>query len=212
MPSLYAKSISCTHPSICEHLKNFIKKNQLNFEVQLLTTQTELEKATLLLYSPHDLKAEDWQVIKNREQAQLESHQLYLSSKHTKFYKVSGSTPIEIISHYWLYPNLQCDMEKQFSNILKLDYPADCLNYEIELTKLYHQLKKQQIEKITLPKNEMKLIFTAKLFKIDINDSNAIVFKDKNNHIKKTISLSSIQFLNGIELLKTIQKGLSDES
>jgi hypothetical protein len=169
-------------------------------------------ESNILVVPPHDLKSESWDIIKEREKLNRRTLHLYLSSKQTKFYKLQGSTPIETIANYWLYPNLDCEIQNQLKDLLnELNYQFnsdDCQQIQNQITDIYIRLKKAGVNKMSLSQPQLSMLFNQEIFKIEIikdeSKKSLIVLHFSDNTKKQIIYNAKIS--RGKDILDLVLK------
>jgi hypothetical protein len=210
-----AKTIVCTHEQICADLNQLVKSqaNQTP-EIKLSQDHSVQLASEILVVPPHDLKTENWDMIKEREKLNRRTLHLYLSSKQTKFYKQQGSTPIQIISNYWLYPNLDCEIQNQLKGLLnELNYQfthEDCQLIQNQIMANYTRLKKAGVVKININQPLLKMLFNQDLFTVELTKSKneqGLVELNFSNNTKKTITYDP-QKSRGKDILQLVLKDI----
>jgi hypothetical protein len=190
----FANTIICTHQQICDDLSSLNSNLNLKTTIELSIDKSVQKKAPYLVIAPHDLQNQNWDIIKQRETLGMRTLHLFLSSKYTKFYKQKGSTPIKEIAHYWLYPNLDCDIQNQLRNFLnELNHELPLMDCDLEQNKIvnmYQKLKKSGVKKISMTQAELSMLFNQDLFNVEVKpvnkqDTEVIEFTTQNNTIKR---------------------------
>ena len=142
--------LSCSHHELCQMAQKIVVENKLEskFHFQNLVnisgdpheyepTTTEIKNlinAPLLLTGPVELnpwaKKINFQRSKN---SALKTISLYFNDNDLKIYPNVSS---EILSHFWLYPNLFCEMKKHLASELqqetKSPITSRCNPHDIE--------------------------------------------------------------------------------
>jgi hypothetical protein len=208
-----ANTIICTHPQICSDL-NLLANTKPSQAPKIKLSQDTQEQlqSNIFIVPPHDLKKENWEMIKEREKLNRRTLHLYLSSKQTKFYKQQGRTPIETIAHYWLYPNLDCEIQNQLKGLLnELNYnfqSEDCQKIQNNITSDYIRLKKAGVERISLNQSLLTMLFNQDIFKVEIlkeEKENSLIVLHFSDNTKKTI-LYNANTARGKDILQLVLK------
>jgi hypothetical protein len=175
--------ILCSHKKVCQLIKS-LTKNKNDIDIKLSNNIDEIKNSKLYISTPYNLDPLTKEIVTYRENKNLETIRLYLPSNIIKLYKSSMVSPLEKLSHFWLYPNILCYLERGTIKRLEKLKIKTRKNHCIQYNKSYREFKKtlKLIRPINIKSkhNEISALFHIK----DVNFNH-----DKKN--TKTITIET---------------------
>lgn len=176
--SLHAKEIICNHPKICIFItKSLQEKDITDIKVVFSQDSQKIKKTDFFVSPPHYLDPETSKLVKDREDNSKRTFRIFLPSNITKNYKLASSNPVEELSNFWFYPDVNCFIKNEFyktlSHFKKKIETLDCSNEFKKVQALKMKLAKLRPLNIESDLKALRPLFKMKGINFNNSKDNA---------------------------------------